>query len=432
MKSFLCGVGIAFAMIVSAVADDGLRERIEDDHADGADHWIYNDIAAGMKQARETGKPLFVTFRCVPCEACMGFDAEVANGNDRVKSLADEKFVCVRQVEMKGVDLTTFQFDHDLNWAGMFLNGDGTVYARYGTQSADGPDAYNSVEGLVSTMERVLKLHADYPANKAVFAGKTAAAKPWKTATDMPTLNPTLRNGGETTRSNCIHCHNIHDAENDHWTQQGTMSHDRLWRYPLPDNLGITVAATDGRTVKDVRPDSAAAHAGVSAGRQIDRVNGQAVSSIADIQWALHQIPNQADQPVSITFDDGATVQFTTHDDWKKSDISWRGSMWSLSPKLRVYMPPLSSFQREENDLAEDDAGLLVKWINKGKPGGKAADKAGLREGDIVIKVDGRPVPGDSAGLNAYVKLNHRVGEELQLVVLRKGEELNITVPLVE
>ena len=105
----------------SAVADDGLRERLEGTHAADADHWIYNDIATGLEQAKKTGKPLFVTFRCVPCEACMGFDAEVANGNDRVKELANEHFVCVRQVEMKGVDLTRFQFDHDLNWSDTFF-----------------------------------------------------------------------------------------------------------------------------------------------------------------------------------------------------------------------------------------------------------------------------------------------------------------------
>ena len=32
---------------------------------------------------------------------------------------------------MKGGDLSQFQFDYDLNWAAMFVNADGTVYASY-------------------------------------------------------------------------------------------------------------------------------------------------------------------------------------------------------------------------------------------------------------------------------------------------------------
>ena len=102
--------------VLSCNADDkALRKRLEDLNAEKADHWIYNDIQAGFAEAKKTGKPLFITFRCVPCNDCLGFDGEVADGNEEIKQLAQEKFVSVRQVEMKGVDLTRFQFDHDLN-----------------------------------------------------------------------------------------------------------------------------------------------------------------------------------------------------------------------------------------------------------------------------------------------------------------------------
>ena len=143
-----------------SVADDGLRERLKDANGVRTDLWVYNDIGQARTEAKKLNKPIFVTFRCVPCKDCAAFDADVANGNDRVQALAKEKFVSVRQVEMKGVDLSLFQFDHDLNWAGMFINADGVVYARYGTQSAEGSDAYNSIEGLLNTMNRVLELHA--------------------------------------------------------------------------------------------------------------------------------------------------------------------------------------------------------------------------------------------------------------------------------
>ena len=68
----------------STVAEDDvqLRRRLKDEHAEGTDLWIYNDLARAMAQARIENKPIFVTFRCVPCKACAGFDAEVAQGSE--------------------------------------------------------------------------------------------------------------------------------------------------------------------------------------------------------------------------------------------------------------------------------------------------------------------------------------------------------------
>ena len=89
---------------------------------------------------------------------------------------------------MKWVDLSQFQFDYDLNWAAMFVNADGTVYDRYGTQSAAGADAYNSIAYLEKTMRRVLAPHEDYPNNKNGLAGKWGKLKLYKTALEMPCM----------------------------------------------------------------------------------------------------------------------------------------------------------------------------------------------------------------------------------------------------
>ena len=89
---------------------------------------------------------------------------------------------------MKGGDLSQFQFDYDLNWAAMFVNADGKVCERYGTQSAAGADAYNSIASLEKTMRRVLALHEDYPNNKNGLAGKLGKLKLYKTALEMPCI----------------------------------------------------------------------------------------------------------------------------------------------------------------------------------------------------------------------------------------------------
>lgn len=425
---------ILWATISYAVADDpdALKQRLKDLNGQNADHWIYNDIFAGFAKAERTGKPLFITFRCVPCVDCLGFDGEVADGNEAIKQLASEEFVSVRQVEMKGVDLTQFQFDHDLNWAGIFLNADGTIYARYGTQSTQGADAFNSVNGLHATMQRVLRLHADYPKNKHLFVGKKPPQKPWKTAQEIPTLHPNLRKEALTSRTHCIHCHNIHDAENDLWVRNGTMSKNRLWRYPYPDNLGIRLSVRDGRTVEFVEADSTAAKAGIAAGQIVGNVNGQAISSVADFQWVLHGLENRAGEAIAIAFDHGSKVTLTTEENWKQTDISWRGSLFSLSPKLRIWMPALKENELPKYNLEPGTSALLIKWINRGKPAGKAAINAGLKPGDIVLEADGQPVPDSDQKFHAWVKMNYQSGQTVRLTVVRNGEEIAVDLPLAE
>ena len=59
-----------------------MLDVLQDENARGADFWIYNNL-----------------------------DAEVAKNNQQIIRLAQEQFVAVRQVEMKGIDLSRFQFD---------------------------------------------------------------------------------------------------------------------------------------------------------------------------------------------------------------------------------------------------------------------------------------------------------------------------------
>lgn len=49
-----------------AQADDkeALRVALKDTALEG--EWIYDDLAKGFDEAKRTGKPLMVVFRCVP------------------------------------------------------------------------------------------------------------------------------------------------------------------------------------------------------------------------------------------------------------------------------------------------------------------------------------------------------------------------------
>ncbi len=419
-----------------AVADIGkVPGGLDDLNVKGSDLWIYNDLPSAMAEAKRTNKPLFVTFRCVPCSACKGFDAEVAKGNEAVHKLARDKFVSVRQVEMKHVDLSLFQFDYDLNWAAVFINADGTVYARYGTQSAEGPDAYNSMKSLEACMKRVLALHEAYPRNKAELAGKRGKPKPYKTALEMPGLPNKDRYRGTTTRRNCVHCHNIHDAEQEQWNDAGTFSVEKLYRYPLPDSVGIKIDRHDGRRVESVKPGSPAARAGIKPGSHVAMVNGQPITSIADIQWVLHHLP-LGDAQATFTMASGTgtvkdhVVRMTKG--WKKADFTWRGSMWALKPRPGYWAPALDEGQKKNLRLPVENTAFRIKWLNRNSPEGKVAFNAGLREGDVIVGLEGKPIKMTPREYHRYYRLNYRGKPHVNVVVLRRGKRVNVRVPTVQ
>ncbi|MDB5318467.1 MAG: Signaling protein, partial [Phycisphaerales bacterium] len=406
-------------------------------HILGNDFWIYNDLAGAIAQAKQSNKPIFVTFRCVPCKNCAGFDAEVAKGSEGIKKLAQDKFVSLRQVEMKGVDLSQFQFDYDLNWAAMFINADGTVYARYGTQSIDGPDAYNSIASLEKTMQRVLELHDNYEKVKASLAAKRGPDKPYKTALEMPGMENKEKLAGTTVRNNCVHCHMIHDAEQNQWRTEGTMSLENLYRWPLPDNVGMHIDPKDGRKIETILPNSPAAKAGLTPGDEVVTVAGQPITSVADIQWPLQNLP-KTDATVEVTLlHDGqpTTKTLALASGWKKTDFLWRASRHSLRPQPGFWAPALN--EKQLKDLGDAiPAGvkpLRIQFINNNRPEGQAVRKAGLKEGDVIIALNGEPFafPTPDA-FQMHVRLNQKPGDVLKLKVLRNAKPIDIDLTLVE
>jgi hypothetical protein len=437
MRLSFCRFAVPAAIVIvttlSAVrADDPLRERLEDEHGVRTDVWIYNDISAAMEQARRENKPLFVTFRCVPCKACAAFDADVANGNEQVRAFAKDKFVSVRQVEMKDVDLSLFEFDHDLNWAAMFVNADGVVYARYGTQSAAGPDAFNSIAGLLNTMRRVLELHAAYPGNLDELRGKRGAKPPGTMALELPGMRNAEKLEKETTRSNCIHCHMVHDAQHFHAQETGTFTRDQLWKFPLPDNMGLKIDPDSGVRVEEVVAESPAEKAGLQGGDEVVRMNGQRITSIADMQWVLHNLP-AGDASVEVEVDSGAKRTVRLPGGWKEHDISWRGSIWSVSPRLSIWAPTLTADRQQALGIGESETAFLVRWINRAAPGGRSAYECGLRENDVIVALEGHPLPEMTpAQFNLHIKLNYKVGDELPVTIVRDGKRRDVRIRLVE
>ncbi|KIX10942.1 DegQ family serine endoprotease [Dethiosulfatarculus sandiegensis] len=92
---------------------------------------------------------------------------------------------------------------------------------------------------------------------------------------------------------------------------------------------------------------------------------------------------------------------------------------------LGVYIQPVTKELAQSLDL-EENAGALVSKVVKDSP----ADDAGIKRGDVIVEFDGKKVK-DSVSLPRMVAAT-KVGAKVEMVVMRKGREKELTVKLGE
>ena len=142
------------------------------------------------------------------------------------------------------------------------LRADGTVLARYGSRSSDGAMSSNSMEGLKTTLERVLDVHQNWPANQTMYADKRGPLPRYTHVEDIPSTTIKEIVGNTDSQRGCVHCHNVYDALRDVDISRGTYDPRFRWKYPLPQNLGLTFQRHSGPTVQTVASPSPAEDAG--------------------------------------------------------------------------------------------------------------------------------------------------------------------------
>ncbi len=408
------------------------RTRIE-----SSGFWIYNDLPRGIEQAKKTGKPLLVTFRCIPCEHCAQLDEQVAERDPIVQDLL-ARFVCVRIVHANGMDLSLFQFDYDQSWAAFLLNADLTIYGRYGTRSHPTESAEDvSLEGFTKALAGALKLHAEYPQNKEALAGKRGPAAEIKTPEELPSLRNKYTSKidyeGKVVQS-CIHCHQIGEVQRQGIRAAGKPIPDKvLYPYPHPKSLGLILDPKEMARVKRVVSGSLAEKDGFQAGDDLLTINGQPILSIADVQWPLHQAGETDVLRVEVSRG-GQKVQLTLNlpKDWRRRDsFSWRATTWELRRMATggLVLEDLPDGERQKAGLDEKTLALRVKHV--GQYGAHAAGKqAGFRQGDIVVAVDDRSERLSESNLIVYLVNHKRAGERVPVTVRREGKGVKLMLPM--
>jgi len=363
-------------------------------------------------------------------------DGQFARREDVGLALVLDRFVAVRVVQAWGLDLAKFQFDWDLTWAAVFLNADGTIYGRYGTRRAhENADQEISFEGFRYALEGALEIHSRYPGNAQELAGKQASKPRWPVPESMPALkdrpNVAPANG---TRAGCVHCHQVHEGEV--WSLRKSKSDipDRLlWSFPMPDTVGLSLDPAEGAVVR--KSELAAKEAGFEVGDRIRRFGGQPILSIADVQWVLQfagdggSVEAEVERKKQIV-----PLKLSLKGGWRRAgDYTWRSLAWSLRHRLAGTGPlkPSPSSPRRVEGMKEATMQLEVvklppDWV-KDRNLSAAAE---LKDGDVIIAVDGRTDLKREADFFAYLLQEKPAGSSVKLKVKRGPKEIEAVIKL--
>lgn len=401
--------------------------------------WIYNDLETGFQQARQSGKPLLVVLRCIPCEECVKLDDDLVDQDPILRPLLDQ-FVCVRIVSTNGLDLSLFQFDTDQSFAVFMLNADRTIYGRFGTRSHRTEWIGDvSLKGLAEALRGALELHQQWPASRAALVAKTGPAPEWASPEKMPGLRDkytsTLNYSGEVAKS-CIHCHQIGDAIRDDFrSRREPIPQQVLNPYPHPRSLGLVLDPDTRATVKSVSPDSIAADAGFRPGDRLLTLDSQPLLSIADVQWVLQQTPASGGRLVATVQRGNAgnqQIELNLPSGWRERDqIAWRASAWGLRRMATggLLLEEVPADERGRNGIPESGMALRVRHVGQFGPHA-AAKNAGFREGDVLVSFDGRrDLLSDSAVLR-YGTTQKQPGDKVAVEFIRAGQNQKLMLPM--
>jgi len=207
----------------------------------------------------------------------------------------------------------------------------------------------------------------------------------------------------------------------------------------LKDDRGVELSQID--------PEGPAAKAGLKEGDVIVEFNGQPVQSWTQLKRVVQETPIGRQVKIVVWRSGGTQTLTATVGERKNQPMiigpesGWNFNMPSMPnmPEMPgVEIPKFGSMQNpmlgimgeplaQEEQLAEFfgvQEGVLVRSVRKGS----VADKAGIKAGDVVTKVDDQRVASSSditrALRNAHAK------KTINVIVVRNKKEMPVTVTI--
>ncbi len=213
----------------------------------------------------------------------------------------------------------------------------------------------------------------------------------------------------------------------------------------------LRLSEVRGVEVIDVEPDSPAAKAGLKEHDVITRYDGQAVEGTVQFRRLVRETPagrnisltvlrNGGTQNISVELGDrsaffekkmkgkmrdfGNAYAFTEPNfDFHFDTPMMVGEMDGRAPLIGISAEDLSG-QLGAYFGAPDGVGILVREVRSGT----AAEKAGLKAGDVIIKVDNKPV-GSLSELRQQLR-DKSDQKAVNLGILRKGSAMSVPVTI--
>ena len=400
-----------------------------------------SDLPAALDEAEASGRPLFVTLRCLPCKQCLGFDQAVLEGGSDLDPWLSQ-FVTVRLTDARALDLRIFPVegfqDLDLSWWGWFLSPDLRVYGVFGGKDHVSDTTRISPAALATTLERVLEHHYDprRPGWEEQFELDGPPAD-LSEEVESPLDLPGYASWEERAELvDCLHCHQVAEIQRQPALDAGTFDKRLdLAVWPLPENVGLTLERDDGLLVTAIAEPSPAHEAGIRAGDRLAVAEGRRLFGQADFRGVMHRGPRSAGE-LELRFfrgDElhGATLQLAPG--WRQTELSWRISV----SQGNVGAHPGFAWAHPAKDADRRRAGVprgsmaIRPWFGR-KPDKGPAHAAGLREKDLIVAVGGRSPDLAARDFMTWFRLHHDRGDTVRLTVrdARGGErEISYRLP---
>lgn len=385
------------------------------------------DLDAAFAEARKSGRPLFVTMRCLPCKQCSAFDKEVLEGGARLDPLLTQ-FITVRLTNADLIDLSVFPIegyqDLDMSWWGWFLSPEGEVYGVYGGRDHVSDATRISEESLAKTMKRVLDFHYDsrrkqWPLELPAPRKNVVAKKP----SELPGHDSFIERhpyAAEQFKS-CIHCHQVAEFLRLPSVEAGTfdkIKDTQVW--PLPENVGVAVDRDHGLLVTAVKKGGAADRAGIRRGDVFAAAEGTPLFGQADFRGVLHRGP-MGDGKMDVIWKRNGTLMNGTlevKDGWRVTNLVWRKSMSEgvFGPGPEFFPLKASDGDRKKRGIGK---GTMAAKVYLGKrTDTSAAWRAGIRHNDLIVSVNGERPDITGRPFLVWFRMNNEPGDTVRMEVV--------------
>lgn len=390
-----------------------------------------DDLEAAFRLAQRENRPVFITFRCPPCDQCSWFDAVVLRGSPTLTPLY-QQFITARITDAAALKIDVFkpqQFqDLDLSWWGYFLSPEGKMYGVYGGKDHISDRTRVSEDGLADAMRRVLAHHYDPRREAWDIDGPAPNLSSTNTPWDLPHAQEFRRDRPYLKSQPCLHCHQVNDIL--YHAEAKAPNFDKVQAaqpWPFPENVGLELDLDDNLLVTSVEPGSAADKAGLKTGDRLVVADGRKLFSNTDFRGALHRAD---DGPATINVyynRDGQPAQalIQTGEGWKETIIYWRKSIYDGT------MGGTPGFFPIKGPRMGQGQGMSIKpWV-KGKENHPAYE-AGLRSNMEIIAVDDMSDDLDSRQFMTWFRMNYEPGDKVTLKVKQGNQTKEISYRVVK